>query len=87
MHLAAPRPAGLPRQVYLSVDLLVSRGSLDIVRALTDAALALEALSPAGSKARKVKALQERAAAAVAAKSAKQIGRWAPARAGVGGWG
>jgi hypothetical protein len=53
----------------------VSRGSLDIVRALTDAAMVLEALSPQGAKARKIKALQDKAQAAVAAKQAKQIGK------------
>jgi hypothetical protein len=62
--------------VYLSIDSLVSRGSLDIVRALTDAALVLESLSPAGAKARKVKALQDKAAAAVAARQGKQISKW-----------
>lgn len=62
-------------QAYLSVDLLVSRGSLDIVRALMDAALILESLSPAGAKARKIKAMQDRAQAAVAAKQGKQINK------------
>lgn len=62
-------------QAYVSIDLLVSRGSLDVVRALTEAALALDGLGPAGAKARKIKALQEKAQAAVAAKNAKQIGK------------
>jgi hypothetical protein len=70
-----PSPTHSRPQAYLSVDLLVSRGSLDIVRALTDAAMVLEALSPQGAKARKIKALQDKAQAAVAAKQAKQIGK------------
>ncbi|GBF88389.1 hypothetical protein Rsub_01101 [Raphidocelis subcapitata] len=65
-------------QVYTSVDLLISRGTLDIVRALTDAALALEALGPAGARARKIKALQDKAAGAVAAQQGKQVTRRLP---------
>lgn len=71
-----------PPQAYLSIDLLVSRGSLDIVRALTDAAVILDSLGPAGAKARKIKALQDKAAAAMAAQQGKQINRWAAARVG-----
>jgi len=75
VDLTAARVLKRYPQAYLSIDLLVARGSLDIVRALTDAALALEALSPAGAKARKIKALQDKAQAAVAAKQGKQIGK------------
>lgn len=73
-------------QVYMSVDLLVSRGTLDIVRALTDAAVALEALGPAGAKARKIKALQDKAAGAVAAQQGKQIARCVGGQGRGDGW-
>jgi hypothetical protein len=69
-------------QVYLSIDALVARGSLDIVKALTDASLVLDSLGPAGAKARKVKALQDKAAAAVAAQQRKQINKCAAAGGG-----
>jgi hypothetical protein len=67
-------PTHTPK-VYMSIDLLVSRGSLDIVRSLADAAAALESLGPAGAKARKAKAMQDRALGAVAAQQARQIGK------------
>jgi hypothetical protein len=75
VELSAPRILKRYPMAYISIDLLVSRGSLDVVRALTDAHLILESLGPAGSKARKIKALQDKAQAAVAAKQGKQIGK------------
>ncbi|KAF8065809.1 hypothetical protein HT031_002869 [Scenedesmus sp. PABB004] len=66
-------------QVYLSVDALVSRGSLDLLGALLEAHSVLEGLGPDALKARKARALAERSAAAAAgSRQARQIARRVP---------
>lgn len=50
-------------QVYLSVDALVNRGSLDLIGALLEANSVLESLSPEGQKARKARQQAELQAA------------------------
>eukprot|EP00878_Enallax_costatus_P034901 GHUV01038844.1.p1 GENE.GHUV01038844.1~~GHUV01038844.1.p1 ORF type:complete len:430 (+),score=127.81 GHUV01038844.1:269-1558(+) len=66
-------------QVYLSVDALVNKGSLDLVGALMEANSVLDSLSPDAVKQRKARAQADRLAAANAAgKQVRQIGRRVP---------
>lgn len=70
--LAAARPfcccfATHNHQVYLSVDALVNRGSLDLVGALLEANRELDSLSPEALKQRRARQHAEAAAAAAAA--------------------
>jgi hypothetical protein len=51
-------------QVYLAIDALISRGSLDVVQAVLDCNSVLDAFSSDPMKQRKMKALQEKARAA-----------------------
>ena len=46
-------------QVYLSVDALVNRGSLDLIGAVLEANSVLDSLSPDGQKARKARQQRE----------------------------
>eukprot|EP00879_Flechtneria_rotunda_P020285 GHRR01021333.1.p1 GENE.GHRR01021333.1~~GHRR01021333.1.p1 ORF type:complete len:553 (+),score=155.38 GHRR01021333.1:577-2235(+) len=64
-------------QVYLSIDALVGRGTLDLAGALLDANAQLESITPDGIKARRARQQAERAAAAAAAagRGVKQISR------------
>ncbi len=49
-------------QVYLAIDALVSRGTLDTIQALIDSNAVLEGLTPEGAaKAKKAKLLSEKA--------------------------
>lgn len=62
--------------MYLSIDALVNRGSLDLVGALMEANAVLDSLSPDAIKQRKARAQADRLAAATAAgKPLRQIGR------------
>jgi len=63
------------RQVYLSVDALVNKGSLDLVGALLEANSVLESLGPEALKARRAKQQAEMQAAAAADKT-RQIARY-----------
>jgi hypothetical protein len=60
--------------VYLSVDALVNRGSLDLIGALMEANSVLDSLSPDGQKARKERQQAEMQAAG--AGQFRQITRW-----------
>lgn len=60
--------------MYLSVDALVNRGSLDLIGALMEANSVLDSLSPDGQKARKARQQAEMQAAG--AGQFRQITRW-----------
>lgn len=59
----SPPPSLQLLQVYLSVDALVNRGSLDLIGALLEANSVLDSLSPDGQKARKARQQAELQAA------------------------
>lgn len=63
-------------QVYLSVDALVNRGSLDLIGALMEANSVLDSLSPDGQKARKAR--QQAELQAVGSQQFRQISRRVP---------
>jgi hypothetical protein len=74
--------------VYLSVDALVNRGSLDLIGALLEANSVLDSLSPDGQKARKAR--QQAELQAAGAGQFRQITRCVLLGAGLDGtrvWG